>query len=248
MKKTLIALFSLAGVVAGATYPEDGTKITFSSDLGTGSANGGTYHAISFALNPLSDTGRMDSDLSSEFILSPTVELTSITICGRPGKNENKMRLAIVDASTYEVIALNSNGAQTYSAAAGSDPVDTPITFTFNNAVLSTVNSATEPQRYIGLFVVHSNTLDTVLTVGSTYDVNSASYDTYGFQFAAKGANYSTTSALDWSFANESGAVQSSDYVPYLTIETKSLPVPEPTTATLSLLALAGLAARRRRK
>ena len=113
MKKTLIALFSLAGVVAGATYPEEGTLITFSSDLGTGGSNGGGYHAISFTLNPLSDTGRMDSDLSSEFILPPAVELTSITICGRPSKNEANMRLAIVDASTYEVIALNSNGAQT---------------------------------------------------------------------------------------------------------------------------------------
>lgn len=258
MKKYIIALMGLSGIAlaTGTPYVEEGTEITFSSDLSKGSDNGGGYAAISFTLNPVSDSGRFTSDLAEGSLLSPQLSLTSITICGRYSASkafaEGNIRLVIVDPETYEVLGINNNGNQSYSTstAGASSPTDVPITFTFSDVVLSSTQiDETTPQRYLGLFVADSGgTLDSNLTKGTTYDVNSEAYDVYRFNFAARGAGYDSTSALDWSFATEAGEVQSNTYVPYLTIATKSLAVPEPTTATLSLLALCGLAARRRRK
>ena len=251
MKKTLITLLALAGVaVATETqYVEEGTAITFNSDLAlpNAAADGGTYNGVSFTLNPISDTGRFDSDLADGLTLSPQLSLTSITICGRYKNNtsyaEGNMRLVVVDAQTNTVLGINNNGSLGYSTttANATSPADVPVTFTFSDVVLSSspINETT-PKRYLAYFVLNSKIAS--VTVGETFAT-----ETYAFNVAAHGPGYTNSSALDWSLINANGAAASSNYVPYLTVTTTALPIPEPTAATLSLLALAGLAARRRR-
>lgn len=254
MKKTIITLLTLAGVaVAGTTLPENGTEITYTSDLSTGSANGGSYKGVIFTLNPVNDTNRFDYNLASKYTMPSVLELTSITITGRAQNlnddqtvkdnfSASNLQMVVVDDSTKKIVGISNGTAQSFDTA--TDAVNRDMEFTFDNVYLTTTATSTTNSKWYRAFFV-SGTTAANLTLRSTL----ADSDFASTPLMAYGSGYSTSNnggGADWGFVQAlSGAVASSAYVPVMTIKTKA--VPEPTTAMLSLLALAGLAARRRR-
>lgn len=238
MKKTLISLLALAGLaVAETTLPEVDTVITYTSDLGTGSENGGGYQGVIFTLNPINDTGRFEYDLGN-YTMPSVLELTSITITGRTGYSNSDLQMVVIDDNTKKIVGISSGTAQ------GFDSTDSDMTFTFSGVELSTKASSATNSMWYRAFFVKSTTAESLTLGGTVSNANATSVN-----LMAQGPGYSTTGnggGADWGFVNVSSGVQSTDYVPVMTITTKV--IPEPATATLSLLALAGLAARRRRK
>lgn len=239
MKKSLAVLLALTGLAtAETTLPEVGTVITYTSDLSTGNEGGGSYAGVIFTLNPVKDTNRFDYDLGAAYTMPTVLELTSVTIEGRSGNyNASALQMVVIDDDTKKIVGISNGDAQGFSST------NRNMTFTFSDVRLSTVYSSTTNSKWYRALFVSDATADS-LTLNGTVS------STVSTPLAAQGDGYSTTNnggGADWGFVNgTSSAVASTGYVPHMTITTKV--VPEPTTATLSLLALAGLAARRRRK
>ena len=73
----------------------------------------------------------------------------------------------------------------------------------------------------------------------------------YSGPLAASGGSLTETTATNWGLLNGQKKAASTTFAPVMSIVVNpvaSANIPDPATATLSLLALAGLAARRRRK
>ena len=82
---------------------------------------------------------------------------------------------------------------------------------------------------------------ETVLAGGKFYSLGNIA--------ATNGGNGLTAdNASNWGLISSQKGLASTTFAPVMSISATAIRVPEPTTATLSLLALAGLAARRRRK
>lgn len=230
MKKTLITLLAICGVAAAET-------VTLTMP---GTANNGGHGSISattaittFANNAdggylFNNGGQVDPDASfDEGILTTTDGITSLTLAPRTGAG-----------GSGEAIVLSGSNLIGYS-------VDS---FTFGIAGSSCTSTAN-----IAL------TLAVIQNSGSTWSVVE---NTTGSLTLNSGAELTLTlsQSIDWTSsykvvavidntAKTLGGGNSPTYtmtgITMSAVATRV--VPEPTTATLSLLALAGLAARRRR-
>ena len=187
---------------------------------------GGNYCGVAFTLGSL-DPAR--ATIVDGVELDPVVGLFSISLTERNnGSNIPVDRvLYVTDANN---VLLGSSSL--YTKAEGSDVA----VFNFGNSI--TLNTTDTYYAYL-------NTADTVAgwTVGETV----AAGQFYSSALAAVGGNSLTAAtASSWGFLNAQKNLASTGFAPVMSIETTI--IPEPATATLSLLALAGLAARRRRK
>lgn len=187
--------------------------------------NGGGYNAFMMALNNACFT------MTPELVGTTTVTLDNMTIMLRSsgGNSEpSAMKIAIYDEA-WGFVGLSNE-------ATGSTRGET-YTLSFTNVTLDVDTS----YRYV--FMSSSVSADQLSEGGDPDD---------SLQIANQIAVYQATGAAAMLYATKNmNTATSEGYVPAVSfsISTPTSPaVPEPATATLSLLALAGLAARRRRK
>ncbi len=219
MKKTIIALMALAGLAAAETY-------TASTPAKSGDGAQGNYYGFTLAFD---NSTYLTTDVPANLELM----LDSITLLSRSsGATAAAMKVAVYkytgDSTTGTFLGVSTN---TIENAAG----NTTYTLSFDGI---TVNSS---ERYQFLFVNGGTTED--LTTFDGYKAASMAWgvsvtNSFSAQIPGGWGTYKGNGINSWE----------GNYIPVTTITLSTPAVPEPTTATLSLLALAGLAARRRRK
>ena len=247
MKRTLITLLALAGVAFAAT-PEAGTKVTFSSNLlDSATDNTSTVAGITFNFNNSDQSNRLNCSLDATYELPEILEITSISIASITTKSFTTadFYLAVVDEN-YEILGISTNSNNFTYDKNTMTVADAPRTFTFDGLQLTTTtgtDQTTAPCNYTMFFISTSKYAN--LAVGDTLQASQVTRVGIGAYGPNYDTNYSELAFVGGSNNNHFGVIQNA-YVPLVSINTRI--VPEPTTATLSLLALAGLAARRRRK
>ncbi|MBE6418194.1 MAG: PEP-CTERM sorting domain-containing protein [Akkermansiaceae bacterium] len=240
MKKTLIALMAMAGVAAAAvpttyeaTFASNGEAALTWSDgqnasnilFGTGATTLDSW-MIEFQISDLQDPG--------------TFMCTAPTTAGFVGANDRDGLGIRTSTTTGMRIAVNgNNGSQ-------------------SDGLLSITNvnnlSATNPLTLRFAYDAKSNTAY-LFNVGTGKSISMSTGTTdYTLKSVASSTAAAATTATFYSdgatsyklvdVTDMSTLAGKTSFVTYLTTKT----IPEPTTATLSLLALAGLAARRRRR
>ena len=219
MKKTLIALMALAGLAAAETY-------TASTPAKSGTGAQGNYYGFTLTFD---NSTYLTTNVPSDTELN----LDSITLQSRSDNSTaTAMKVAVYK---YEGDSTTGTFLGTSVTTLADVANDTTYTLTFEDI---TVNSS---DRYQFLFVQADTTEDL-----TTFD---------GYKAAAMSWGTSVTNSFSANIPGGWGTYKNNtinswegQYIPVTTVTLSTPAVPEPTTATLSLLALAGLAARRRRK
>lgn len=222
MKKTLITLLALAGVAAAdtATTPEE---LTWTALSITTPADGAVA-----AGNSAIDWSEATGDLTNSWALSFTLD---------PSRLSNQYLFGTVKGSSGAdgyTLQITSDGAIRLNANKSNELLSVGSYTADDSAVAITLQFVkfvdTEGEFKSGVFT---------LTVGN----DSASYtiDAVDNTVFTKGSNNNV-------WTNGGAEKLSGISLQYADSVVVTETVPEPTTATLSLLALAGLAARRRRK
>ena len=245
MKKTLVLLLAACSSAMATD------SITLSS-IASGNYNQTTH---GFYLSLSSD----ELQNATSITLPEIATLESITLKG-PNAAVNSQNVTLV--ATYGLVVLSETdntvlGYSTGTQTSGKD-VDTTFSFTTLSGEGLTLNTA-DTYRFI---TVSSGVLDLFTDSTKTYVYNAGGTGTaaattsgdtvtitQGLTAPGMRWDYNTGNSVDDCCAIFSANIGSGTgtYSPIVSSMTINL-VPEPTTATLSLLALAGLAARRRRK
>lgn len=261
MKKTIITLFCLAGVASAATTGTiDTTDSTLASYLDfTTSPSEATYGAVAEVKDGygvIKDGCTMWSRNSvfgtvstSAFTLSFDVrsfdkgDLVSVG-AGTTDSNWDKVTLNTGDDGALALKFYHNTEGTTYSISTGltSGTRTEWTTLTLVGDTMKLDGSDTV-SKVVSLYVdgVYQDSLD--MSTLSTAGWCNQNFD--GFQFGNGFRGTGTCNKI-------AGSAEIDNVLFYkralTATEVKALVVPEPTTATLSLLALAGLAARRRRR
>ena len=247
MKKTLITLFALAGVAAAADMPKEYVA-TF--------ANSRTDTQSSARSHILLDGGTQAITLDSwmiEFQIQKQSDIGAFFALGRYANDSERGGLGLRTNSASGVgISWNGNAGWASESSAKLDvtsfssiSAESPITLRFAYDAESDI-------AY--LYNVDTNKYITATNLTTTYEGGNFSFSSVDSSVTGNGdvtgktmfwtdggsAAYKLLGVTDMSSLEG----DNTQFVSYLTTKT----VPEPTTATLSLLALCGLAARRRRK
>ena len=248
MKKTLITLLMLAGIVCGADYSFETTFADGAYDAN----NGANYYGIAFTFDSDSDRYTASGGYTG---MEQTLYLTSITLTVRYGQQYSMptdLSLIVTDSSG-SVLGWAAGNTQkstnkglidgytrTYATYKMADniSVDTDATY---YAYFSTADQLEQLIEDKG---------NGTLTLSSS---NYADYAKYGQALAVtrplpEGTvpAYTNTETAEWNVLSGLGTLNHSNFAPVMSVSVTS--IPEPTSTTLSLLTLAGLAARRRRK
>ncbi len=226
MKKTIIALMALAGLAAADTY-------TASTPAKSGDGAQGNYYGFTLAFD---NATYLTTDVPAETVLS----LDSITLQTR----SNNATATAMKVAVYKYESDHKTGTFLGLSETTLKDVANDTTYTVEFEDIE-VNSS---DRYQFLFVMAETEADL-----TTFD---------GYKDAAMAWGTAVTNSFSANIPGGWGTYKGSginswegNYVPVTTVTLSKIDiseevpaVPEPTTATLSLLALAGLAARRRRK
>lgn len=247
MKKTLIALMALAGVSMATTYQ-------YQTEL-KGNLDNAAAYALTLNINaatnivPVANTATPET-LDAAF----TYGLTSLSFNSRIGSHNDvstgDFGLFVLD-SDMTVVGWSSNSyaCRTYGTADDDGTVTAEHTFTFNFN-----NTWIAPDQTYTLLAVGTDALAAV-GMGYTYTPGTSALTVNADELTIGGAmkrigvrvdyhNGVSTEGANW--INNANAT--SVNAAWGAVITNITLIPEPATATLSLLALAGLAARRRRK
>ena len=245
MKKTLITLFALAGVAAAADRPKKYVA-TF--------ANSRTDTQSSARSHILLDGGTQAITLDSwmiEFQIQKQSDVGAFFALGRNANDQERGGLGLRTNSSSGVgISWNGNSGW------ASDPAKLDVT-SFSSITAEspiTLRFAYDAESDIAyLYNVDTDKYITATNLTTRYEGGNFSFSSVDSSVTGNGdvagktmfwtdggsAAYKLLGVTDMSSLEG----DNTQFVSYLTTKT----VPEPTTATLSLLALAGLAARRRR-
>jgi len=242
MKKTLIALLVLAGVSSAVEVITDIMPTSYEWKS-YNAPEGGASEWVNINWNALSDTTNLEKDFS----------LLGITSVGSYGFN-NK---GTTQASTGQISVANE--CLTLTGRSGEAAVDTLFAqvvnvssllgnYTADNLTALTLNvdytRSTSGDGWVGLYILDSNN---ELSAISGVTSNSLKTNTSGS--VAISLTETQLNGVDDSdklvVLLRDGSAGSTTTI--TSLSTTAVLVPEPATATLSLLALAGLAARRRR-
>lgn len=248
MKKTLITLFALAGVAAAADMPKEYVA-TF--------ANSRTDTQSSARSHILLDGGTQAITLDSwmiEFQIQKQGDVGAFFALGRNANNQERGGLGLRTNSASGVgISWNGNSGW------ASDPTKLDVTSFSSISAESpiTLRFAYDAESDIAyLYNVDTDKYITATNLTTRYEGGNFSFSSVDSSVTGNGDV--TGKAMFWTDGGSAaykllGVTDMSSlegdntqFVSYLTTKTVSS-VPEPTTATLSLLALCGLAARRRR-
>ncbi len=229
MKKTLIALLALSGLAMA-----DSVSLTLGTDFTKGSTAGNGYSGISFTVTDDTDRYVIMPDLDGKSLTS-TVNLTGISVQFRNDNGTNKIAdgLAMVLTDTdHKVLAISSttNAFETITIGEQSGVINA-VCVSFDGVTINT------DEQYFAYYVAAS----TEVNIGNTItaaDLASVNLMVRGTGFSSPATDFAVTKGL---------TLDGVSYTPVGAISVSAELVPEPATATLSLLALAGLAARRKR-
>lgn len=227
MKKTLIALLAI-GSLGFADEAENIYK--FTSKTAYGDTNGSAHDGVVFNLGSTTGT---TTTITKEGDIPEILLLDSITIQVRnngAGVSQNTFTLYVMEQETNKVISHSTNTILPATPAAGQK-----LTFNFDGDELSSATT------YYTRFVPVGQE-STAITDG-TY--NTSKY--WSIPLAAISVTNDGSTAYWGHTQNANTTPTFNNFMPWMEIKTHSAPVPEPTTGTLSLLALAGLCARRRK-
>ncbi len=241
MKKT-ITMAALSLALTASAFAE---SYTFASDTTQNLNYNTNMHGFYFTLASDHLTASTTTTLAPENIRG-SYTLNSFTFRTRnDGNNSVSYGFIVVDDNNTILGKSNANAAAT----------NTDLTFTFTDATGSTLSlDATTSYRFLS---VTSATLELVTATGMSY---SSSNDTVNLNGSSISGGLAISQIRGHSPSNEdfalisgaNGLNTSEQSAVFSSIAVSDIDltkvVPEPTTATLSLLALAGLAARRRRK
>ena len=222
MKKTIIALLALAGVAAADTYELDMKAVTFGSADTLTKGN----EAMNWADGAVYETWYMEFKLTE---VTRDGYIATIT-AGPGGSNSSGLSVSAKAGS----ITLGTGSSNVISSA-GSLEFTTTDTLTF---------AYYDGTAYLG-------NMTTKEYISASTGLPSTTTMTSGTSRAWANGNPGTTQIGATSIASLDDLDIPAGYTLDMgTLMTTGVAqsVPEPTTATLSLLALAGLAARRRRK
>lgn len=252
MKKTIIALIALAGGASAAT------------DLIYWGGDGGyDLLTISGSNTPYLTTDKIHRGSSSIVDSITTVGNTDYSLIFNPSENKEGNPPAAV---TTPVFKLSSS---IYLNKVNIDGTPTPTSVTIDFGLSSSINSANEINfgKNINITLIAALTdaqlsdltkagtvvTRTLLSAGGNYGVwnfdtaKSVTLEIAGLSgYEYKGLVKSVDDLTDGQYGYISTTVNGANAPGVVQMVVKG--IPEPTTATLSLLALAGLAARRRRK
>ena len=245
MKKTLITLLALAGVAAAADMPKE-YAATF--------ANSRTDTQSSARSHILLDGGTQAITLDSWMIEFQIQKQSDIGAFFALGRNDNSVERGGLGlrTNTTSGIGISWNGNNGWA----SDPTKLDVTSFSSISAESpiTLRFAYDAESDIAyLYNVDTDKYITATNLTTTYEGGNFSFSSVASTVTGNGdvegktmfwtdggsAAYKLLGVTDMSSLEGNN----NQFVSYLTTKT----VPEPTTATLSLLALAGLAARRRR-
>ena len=252
MKKTLITLLALAGVAAAGEFSSN----SYIQPCGT-------------ATWTMGETDRVKKDLFSICEYKTHNDVQSAYTAYR-NTSDTTGYAAIYSSSSVSKTFLNSR-AITLSSLYNESPLDEQVALVSYSFIAGTDSTAVTTNLKVQIYDDSNTLLGTSNKVSYSYDTNTEnSYGVGTFTFseaitlssstaytfklvdatsleAYTGNVYSAQFRTNTSSGNGAkidGQGYNGDY-PVISVVTKS--IPEPTTATLSLLALAGLAARRRR-
>ena len=237
MKKTLITLLALAG----AAMADEATDVLYTS-TSNGTAAGG-YEAKGFAFN-LSGSALTTTSTPSSYDFSDSVTLSSISLTVRDVKEngsedlDGKYIIVITD-SALKIQGWSSNVSDT-----ATDDQGYSFTWNFADVTLDTDTTYYAIAYDANVSLTKDTTLSQVGEVMQFGDNGVSDYGANGLSF--DGASTGKTGLMFLNKNSYAINTAQTQYAPNVTIVTKM--IPEPTTATLSLLALCGLAMRRRRK
>ena len=225
MKKTLIALISMAGAAAAAVtdgYLTNPDALTWETLTLTSPANG-VLSTGNSAIDWSEDTGAQEKSWELSFVLDPS-RLSNQYLFGTVKDNSgaNGYTLSITQEGAISLNQNKSNSILTVGTYTAEDTA-VNVTLTFVN-YYDEVSNAEAGGEF-------------TLTVGESSGSIEISQAVAAYTTFNKGSNNNI-----WT---NGGAEKLSN----VTLKQGGyMIIPEPATATLSLLALAGLAARRRRK
>ena len=257
MKKTLIALLALSSVAMADT--SELIYTTHSADANRSGGIGG----VAFQLT---DNDRMDLTEGTVTSSITDVELKSITLqisnTTAPGGWNANLAMYILDQDKHLIAVSEVLGGTDFTTSSYQ-------TFTFNDTASLVVREGKDNQNqaltlgtqyyaYITDKGVFSNTNKAIGLIGmgdvlSWIDTTAVNLSLYNYNETASDAVLANAVMVDGSvqqhtlkYNGQYGAVMS--ITTEVDVPKPDPVVPEPTTGTLSLLALAGLMARRRRK
>lgn len=244
MKKTLITLLAAASCTMGATLEDavvsmTGSNVATTTDLSSLNLDGSFSLVLTMNMN------------SVESFLSGAVRNQSYTVASVSTTNSQKAGVCFVFSKDYEV-QTDSNGEKgLVTIASTTDSVSSTIgTPGWTRGHVDATGIEWDKVAGVTITMVHTDKTKTenYLTVVDTAG-NKTIYTTSNTNLQWSGG-FNGISALNLSTDYVTGAYFFDSALSASDVGSisKALTVPEPTTATLSLLALCGLAARRRRK
>ena len=247
MKKTLITLLALAGAAVGASETfiigADGTENPW-----------GYGNYVTHADTGVNSSPIVSGTLSSGITWDMKQSTGKTWIVDLDDNWSNQKALDLYNDSTGNSLTTTQITAGTLSASAAGGSKET-ITLNFENAASYATGDAITIFAFVGVNPSgHSEYQLTGMTItglNEGYTVNVASNTGYGFD------NTYSSAASSLSLVCISGTLSGNSVTimptgnktgfAAVTVMHGTAIIPEPATATLSLLALAGLAARRRR-
>ena len=238
MKKTLITSTLIAALAAPAVMAQDTTEQTsdYTIGLGSGASYGanGNYYGWTMALTgSYLDATAATTDAPALGDLS-SVLLNSVTINNRTSGTQTYHEVYL---AVYEYAGSGTAGSfiGVSNNTATNDQVNGSNTFTFTDVTLA------PDKQYQYLFVTSND--ETTL---ATYNGYTSVASNFGLTLGQFSTQPPLPGGVDLYTNGQLTGIQSGEYMAKVSIGVSA--TPEPTTATLSLLALAGLCARRRRK
>lgn len=260
MKATLLALLTLGSLAMAAEEPKAITIVTDSTDhtSQTVKCSAGDYDAVVFTLK--NDASRFKS--LDGTALTSTVTLTSLMIAADNNTAIADKSLIVTDNSGL-VLGFSNEAGITSQLKGKEIWGDTGLDYTRNFTTWSSIVDAADFSKPLTLsldtqYCVYFATEDQIgdlpdLLIGAAMGwidpVNVLTYQgdpLYTRVRLATIGEYDAGSAAEYTFKNGT-SFPSQAWAPYMSVTVQHINVPEPTTGTLSLLALAGLCIRRRK-
>ena len=254
MKKTIITLMALSGVAAADTITSNAFTDTANWTTGSGRGRGQFVVADGRMTLVNSNWGQAyaNYNLTSAITLNHETSFTFSIDIVTPTNDQEQVITLVTSSGSYLMGRVYGNEAKTVSY--GSTTATTvgdkdAVTYAFNTEIDTKNAVNVTPTGTMGTTPVYT-TSATGFTLTGTVSWDGDSYSML--------LNDGTNPAMTWdlgatefslekiSFYGD-GANNTTDVV-YSNLALSTAIVPEPATATLSLLALAGLASRRRRK
>lgn len=250
MKATLFTLLALGSFAMAEEPAVTLNDMLFTTTVPQDTGNsGGTYGGIVMTISKGNDRLTPHQD----WTLGDTYQLTSIELADRNSKSTALNGTLLILADSDNKFLASSNTATLKEISHVSDwgwdytrPFATYTSFMDKDEKAVTLNVGTQYR----LFVTTETKLDNFFKSGD--EALSLDYVNTPVLFACGKGTYDTGTVTNLGFLTNTAnlALTAQGYAPLvgITVSPVSAPVPEPATGTLSLLALAGLAARRRRK